>query len=495
MTDEQNQPTGIDVELARALATSLGKELVIRNTAFDGLIPALQTGKLDLIISSMTITAKRAETIDFSDPYVHMGICLLVNAGSNVQRPDDLNAPSRKVVVKNGTTGFFFAQEHLPQAQLLQVSEAGACVLEVVQGKADAFIYDQFSVFQYQRQNARTTRAVLEPLRREDWGIGVRKGNGELLSQVNAFLTDFRAQHGLETIAAKIPRHRPRDVRANGQPFFLPKMISDPTKRFSSRVENYVRFPPRLSGGGAGCPAGRMWLDGRLGRRGRGFRHGHFQRGFAEKRRDSVRRRTERRDAAGGRAVARRLPALHQRVGCGRRRRRSRMAASIWSRPHRRSIGSTAREHGKNSNAILKPGGGVALIWNDRQLDSTAFHREYEKMLQRFGTDYVAVRNRDLDLADVRDFIGGDVKQTTLENSQVLDYEGVEGRLLSSSYAPESGRANHAPMLAALREIFDRYAENGESGTLLRYARFHRPVPRTVTSSSGPDYELTYSAE
>ena len=203
MTDEQNQPTGIDIELARALAKSLGKELVIRNTAFAGLIPALQTGKIDLILSSMTITAERARTIDFSDPYVHMGICLLVNAKSDVQKPDDLNRPQRKVVVKNGTTGFFYAQEHLPQAQLLQVSEAGACVLEVVQGKADAFIYDQFSVFQYQRQNPLTTRAVLEPLRKEDWGIGVRKGDGALLRQVNAFLANFREQHGLDTIAAK----------------------------------------------------------------------------------------------------------------------------------------------------------------------------------------------------------------------------------------------------------------------------------------------------
>ena len=222
-TDERNQPTGIDVELAQALANSLHKELVIRNTAFAGLIPALQTGKIDLILSSMTITAQRAETIDFSDPYVHMGICLLVNAGSNVQKPDDLNQPERKVVVRNATTGFFYAQEHLPKAQLLQVSEAGACVLEVVQGKADAFIYDQFSVFQYQRQNPRTTRAVLEPLRKEDWGIGIRKGNGELLRQVNAFLADFRERKGLETIAAKYLDADREAFKQMGDPFSFQK--------------------------------------------------------------------------------------------------------------------------------------------------------------------------------------------------------------------------------------------------------------------------------
>ena len=223
MTDEQNKPTGIDVELAQALANSLHKELVIRNTAFVGLIPALQTDKIDLIISSMTITAERAQTIDFSDPYVHTGICLLVNAGSDVRKPDDLNQPERQVVVRNDTTGYFYARDYLPKAQRLQVSEAGACVLEVVQGKADAFIYDQFSVFQFQRQNPHSTRAVLEPVRKEDWGIGVRKGNAELLRQVNAFLADFRARKGLETIAVKYLAADRETFKEMGDPFSFQK--------------------------------------------------------------------------------------------------------------------------------------------------------------------------------------------------------------------------------------------------------------------------------
>ncbi len=111
---------------------------------------------------------------------------------------------------------------------------------------------------------------------------------------------------------------------------------------------------------------------------------------------------------------------------------------------------------------VLKPGGWVALIWNDRQLDSTPFLRDYEALLQRFGTDYLAVRHKDLDLVQVRDFVGGDgVELTTVESVQAFDYEGVEGRLLSSSYVPEAGHPDHAPMLAALREIVERHQENG----------------------------------
>ena len=111
---------------------------------------------------------------------------------------------------------------------------------------------------------------------------------------------------------------------------------------------------------------------------------------------------------------------------------------------------------------VLKPAGWMALVWNDRQLDSTPFLRAYEALLQRFGTDYLAVRHKDLDLAQVQAFVGSDaVKLSVVESVQRFDYEGVEGRLLSSSYAPEAGHPNHAPMLVALREVFDRHQEDG----------------------------------
>ena len=219
MTDEHNQPSGIGVELARALATHLHRELVIQNTAFTGLIPALQTGKIDLIISSMTATEERAQSIDFSDPYMKTGICLLVSAKSDVQNIGDLDKPGRRVVVKDGTTGSTYAQEHLPQTQVLRIADEASCVLEIVQGKADAFIYDQISIFQFQRLNPATTRAVLEPFQKENWAIGIRKGNTALRQQVNAFLSDFKAQHGLESLGEKYIKADKEAFKAMGYPF------------------------------------------------------------------------------------------------------------------------------------------------------------------------------------------------------------------------------------------------------------------------------------
>ena len=218
MTDEQNRPTGIGVDMARALAAYLHQDLVIQNTKFEGLIPALRTNRIDLIISSMTATEERARTIDFSDPYVHISICLLVGAKSGLRAGDDLNQPGRKVVVKNGTTGADYAREHLGKAEVFQIADEAACVLEVVQGRADAFIYDQMSVYQLQKRNVATTRAIFQPLQRENWAIGIGKKHSELRVRVNAFLADSRAKRGLESLAAKY-LDDPGALQAMGDPF------------------------------------------------------------------------------------------------------------------------------------------------------------------------------------------------------------------------------------------------------------------------------------
>ncbi len=219
MTDEHNQPSGIGVELAQALANALHRELVIENTQFTGLIPALKTGKIDLIISSMTATAERAESIDFSEPYMKTGICLLVGANTGIQTIDDLNKPGRRVVVKSGTTGFTYARDHLTQAELLPIGEKAACALEVSEGKADAFIYDQMSIYQLHQQYAQTTRALLQPFQKENWAVGIRKGDDALRKQVNDFLSDFKAKHGLEALGEKYLKADKAAFKEMGYPF------------------------------------------------------------------------------------------------------------------------------------------------------------------------------------------------------------------------------------------------------------------------------------
>ncbi len=126
---------------------------------------------------------------------------------------------------------------------------------------------------------------------------------------------------------------------------------------------------------------------------------------------------------------------------------------------------------------ILRPGGWVVLVWNERRVESTAFLRDYEALLQTCGTDYRQVDHRNVEANPdtLPGFFGGPYHQARFDNAQVFDYVGLEGRLLSSSYAPGPGHPDHELMLTELRRIFDRHQQGGqvvfEYDTKLYYGR------------------------
>ena len=112
---------------------------------------------------------------------------------------------------------------------------------------------------------------------------------------------------------------------------------------------------------------------------------------------------------------------------------------------------------------ILKAGGWVVLIWNDRRTQGTPFLEEYERMLAGYGTDYQEVSNKWADEDALQSFFGAErVRVGTFENRQVFDFDGLKGRLFSSSYAPEPDHENYPPMMRTLTSIFERYAEDGK---------------------------------
>jgi polar amino acid transport system substrate-binding protein len=221
MTDPAGRPTGVSVSLARALADHLGRPLVIENIAFDGLIPALKTGKIDCIISSMTATPERARSIDFSDPYLKTGLALLVAAKSPVQTAADLDQTGRVVAVKKGTTGHQYAAKAITKARLLVLDKESAAVMEVAQGKADAFIYDSLSVYQNHKRHPDTTRPVLAPFREETWAIGLRPGGADFKRHVDGFLRSFREQGGFEKLGDEFLPEEKRYFREHGIPFYF----------------------------------------------------------------------------------------------------------------------------------------------------------------------------------------------------------------------------------------------------------------------------------
>jgi polar amino acid transport system substrate-binding protein len=221
MIDPQGRPVGISVDMAYELGKFLEKEVQTQNIPFDGLIPALKTGKIDLIISSMTETPERAQSIDFSEPYLRTGLCLLVNKSAPIDSIEQADQPSFSVAVKQGTTGQAYARQHLRRARILVLEKEDACVLEVVQNKAQAFIYDQMSIFKHWQQHQDSTKAVLKPFQEEQWAVGVRGDDQALKAQVNAFLVVFKKEGGFEKLGDKYLKEQKEQFRKLGIPFYF----------------------------------------------------------------------------------------------------------------------------------------------------------------------------------------------------------------------------------------------------------------------------------
>lgn len=112
---------------------------------------------------------------------------------------------------------------------------------------------------------------------------------------------------------------------------------------------------------------------------------------------------------------------------------------------------------------ILRPGGYVLLVWNDRKTDVTPFHRAYDTLLEQAGIDYATVNHRNLEPAVIQSFFEpGTYRGATFPNEQHLDWEGLYGRCMSSSYVPAEGDEGHQAFVAGLRRVFQEHQVAGQ---------------------------------
>lgn len=111
---------------------------------------------------------------------------------------------------------------------------------------------------------------------------------------------------------------------------------------------------------------------------------------------------------------------------------------------------------------ILKPEGFAVLVWNVRRTDTTPFLRDYEQLVAKFGTDYQEINHKHAqDKSVLSTFFGGEFYQAQFDNVQRFNFEGVMGRLRSSSYMPALNDTNYAPMVKQVKEIFTAHQQNG----------------------------------
>lgn len=220
-SDDQGNPTGVSVDIAKAFADYLDYNLVIENKNWDGLIPSLQTKSVDMVISSMTITEERRKSVDFSNPYAAAILALIVPFDSTITDSDQLNDPQYTIAVKTATTGDVFATAQFPKATILRFDNESNAIAEVVNKRADAFIYDQLTVLRNSAENPKTTKPLfLSGQQSEGWGAAFPKGS-DLTDKFNAFLVEFRNDGGFDRVTEKYLKEEKKLFDSYGFDFFF----------------------------------------------------------------------------------------------------------------------------------------------------------------------------------------------------------------------------------------------------------------------------------
>lgn len=194
MKDKQGKFVGYDMDLGKAIADALKVEVEFKDYSdFGGLIPALQTGDIDMVISGMTIRGDRALAVSFSDPYYSAGQVIMVQKKDNLtQSWQDLDKPGKKISVGQGTTGSLLAKQLFKNAQVMDFDGFTNAALAVKQGQADALVFDEPGVRVFEMMNADSVRGVYEVLSSENLGIALPLNDQATIQWVNSFLASYR---------------------------------------------------------------------------------------------------------------------------------------------------------------------------------------------------------------------------------------------------------------------------------------------------------------
>ncbi|AKB19282.1 MULTISPECIES: basic amino acid ABC transporter substrate-binding protein [unclassified Methanosarcina] len=200
---------GFDVDLMNAIAEDQGFKVEYLDQDFAGLIPALQTGNVDIIASGMTITDEREEEVDFSEPYINAGLALAVLIGNeDIQSVDDLKG--KTVAVQTGSTGFLKAEELQKAGIIAEIKDfphVNEAIEELKIGGADAMVNDLPVTEAFIAAQPDVIKIVGEPLNSEDYGFAVRTGNTELLIKINAGLENVKASGKYDELLTKLPTY------------------------------------------------------------------------------------------------------------------------------------------------------------------------------------------------------------------------------------------------------------------------------------------------
>ena len=195
MADKKGRFIGFDMDMAKEMAKAMGVKFVPVNTAWDGIIPALITKKFDIIISGMTVTQERNLKINFADPYIIVGQTILLNKrlAGKVKSYKDLNNSKYTVCSKLGTTGEQAVKRMIPKAKYKSFETESEAALEVLNGKADATVYDlPFCATFMAQQGAGKVIFLDKPFTFEPLAWAIRKGDPDFMNWLNNFMRQVK---------------------------------------------------------------------------------------------------------------------------------------------------------------------------------------------------------------------------------------------------------------------------------------------------------------
>ena len=194
MTTKDGKVIGYEIDMANMMANAMGVKLNIKTMDFDKLLPALEAGRIDMAISSITITGKRNLKVAFVGPYDVTGKGLLTKEKTiaEVKDPEQINNPNTTLVALKGSTSALFVKKLIPKAKLVTVDDYQKAVEMVIQDKANAMIADYAAclVSVLQHKEAGLVAAVA-PLTREPLGIALPPNDSQIVNWTRNFLNSL----------------------------------------------------------------------------------------------------------------------------------------------------------------------------------------------------------------------------------------------------------------------------------------------------------------
>jgi polar amino acid transport system substrate-binding protein len=206
MTTKDNRIIGLEIDLAQALAQAMDVELKLQAIAFKDLLPALEAGKVDMILSGMTITAKRNSKVAFVGPYYISGKGLLTKTSKlvDIKDPDEIDRSEIRITALDGSTSEVFVKNILPNVKFLAASNYTEAVNMVISDKADAMIADQpICVVTVARYPEEDLSAILTPFTYEPIGIALPANDPLFTNLVQNFLNTIEDSGALDLMLDK----------------------------------------------------------------------------------------------------------------------------------------------------------------------------------------------------------------------------------------------------------------------------------------------------